>query len=64
MRDEVHVNCFCWGVLNPGCRRVVAFGRPEKIFTPELLNETYQIHLMILKLGDRTVAIEDRDRDV
>ncbi len=40
-------------------RRVVAFGRPEEVFTPELLNETYQSHLMILKVGDRTVAIED-----
>jgi ABC-type Mn2+/Zn2+ transport system ATPase subunit len=40
-------------------RRVVAFGRPEEVFTPELLNETYQSHLMILKVGDRTVAIEE-----
>lgn len=40
-------------------RRVTAFGRPEEVFTPELLNETYQSHLMILKVGDRTVAIED-----
>ncbi|MDP9440181.1 MAG: metal ABC transporter ATP-binding protein [Actinomycetota bacterium] len=40
-------------------RRVVAFGRPEEVFTPELLNETYQSHLMIFKFGDRTVAIED-----
>jgi len=40
-------------------RRVVAFGRPDEVFTPELLNETYQSHLMILKVGDRTVAIED-----
>ena len=40
-------------------RYVVAFGRPEEVFTPELLNETYQSHLMILKVGDRTVAIED-----
>ena len=45
-------------------RRVVAFGRPEEVFTPKLLNETYQSHLMILKLGDRTVAVEDRDHDV
>lgn len=41
-------------------RRVVAFGRPEEVFTPELLNETYQSHLMVLKVGDRTVALEDR----
>ncbi len=40
-------------------RRLVAFGRPEEVFTPELLNETYQSHLMLLKVGDRTVAIED-----
>lgn len=40
-------------------RHIVAFGRPEEVFTPELLNETYQSHLMILKVGDRTVAIED-----
>ena len=44
-------------------KRVVAFGRPEEVFTSELLNETYQSHLMILKLGDRTVAVEDRDPD-
>jgi manganese/iron transport system ATP-binding protein len=40
-------------------RRVVAFGKPEEVFTPELLNETYQSHLMILKVGGRTVAIEE-----
>jgi len=40
-------------------RRLVAFGRPEEVFTSELLNETYQSHLMLLKVGDRTVAIED-----
>ena len=44
-------------------KRVVAFGRPEEVFTSQLLNETYQSHLMILKLGDRTVAVEDRDPD-
>jgi manganese/iron transport system ATP-binding protein len=44
-------------------KRVVAFGRPEEVFTAELLNETYQSHLMFLKLGDRTVAVEDRDHD-
>ena len=43
-------------------RRVVAFGPPEEVFTPELLNETYQSHLMLLDLGGRTVAVEDRDR--
>ena len=44
-------------------RHAVAFGRPEEVFTPELLNETYQSHLMILKLADRTVAVEDGDLD-
>ena len=44
-------------------RHTVAFGRPEEVFTPELLNKTYQSHLMILKLGDRTVAVEDGDSD-
>lgn len=40
-------------------RRVVAFGAPREVFTPELLNETYQSHLMILKVGEDTLAIED-----
>jgi ABC-type Mn2+/Zn2+ transport system ATPase subunit len=40
-------------------KRVIAFGKPEEVFTPELLNETYQSHLMILKVGDRTVAIDE-----
>ena len=44
-------------------RHTVAFGRPEEVFTPELLNKTYQSHLMVLKLGDRTVAVEDGDPD-
>ena len=44
--------------------RVIAFGRLEEVFTPEFLNETYQSHLMILKLGDRMVAIEDVNHDV
>jgi manganese/iron transport system ATP-binding protein len=40
-------------------RRIVAAGPPDEVFTPELLNETYESHLMILRLGDRTVAVED-----
>jgi len=39
-------------------RRVVACGPPSEVFVPELLNETYQSHLMILRVGDRTVAVE------
>ncbi|QYJ14383.1 Manganese transport system ATP-binding protein MntB [Rubrobacter xylanophilus DSM 9941] len=45
-------------------RRVVAYGPPAEVFVPELLNETYQSHLMILRVGDRTVALEtDRPGD-
>lgn len=40
-------------------RRVVAFGPPEEVFTPELLNETYESHLMLLDIGGRTIAVED-----
>jgi ABC-type Mn2+/Zn2+ transport system ATPase subunit len=42
-------------------RRVVAYGAPEEVFTTELLNETYQSHLMLVRVGDRTVAIEGHD---
>lgn len=44
-------------------RRIVACGHPAEVFTPELLNETYESHLMILNVGDRTVAVEDGARD-
>jgi ABC-type Mn2+/Zn2+ transport system ATPase subunit len=40
-------------------RRVIAFGSPREVFTPGLLNETYQSHLMLLKVGENTLAIED-----
>lgn len=39
-------------------RRVVALGAPDEVFTRELLNETYQSHLMLLDVGGRTVAVE------
>lgn len=39
-------------------RRVIACGPPAEVFVPELLNETYQSHLMILRVGGRTVAVE------
>jgi ABC-type Mn2+/Zn2+ transport system ATPase subunit len=39
-------------------RRVVALGRPEEVFTKELLNEAYESHLMMLDADGRTVAIE------
>ena len=40
-------------------RRVVALGSPAEVFTRELLNETYQSHLMMLDIGGRTVAVEE-----
>jgi manganese/iron transport system ATP-binding protein/manganese/zinc/iron transport system ATP- binding protein len=35
-------------------RRVVAFGRPKEVFTEELLNATFERHLLLVRLGDRT----------
>ena len=40
-------------------RRVVALGPPGEVFTRELLNETYQSHLMLLDIEGRTVAVEE-----
>jgi manganese/iron transport system ATP-binding protein/manganese/zinc/iron transport system ATP- binding protein len=40
-------------------RRVVAVGRPEDVFTAEILNEAYDSSLMILNVGGRTIAVED-----
>ena len=40
-------------------RRVVALGPPEEVFTRELLNKTYQSHLMLLDIDGRTVAVEE-----
>ncbi len=35
-------------------RKVVAFGRPSDVFTEELLNATFQRHLLLVRLEDRT----------
>lgn len=40
-------------------RRVVSLGKPEEVFSPELLNEAYQSHLMVLEIGGRTITVED-----
>lgn len=40
-------------------RRVVAAGKPEEVFTPEILNEAYDSSLMILNVGGRMIAVED-----
>lgn len=34
--------------------RVVAFGRPKEVFTEELLNATFERHLLLVRLEDRT----------
>ena len=35
-------------------RRVIAFGRPADVFTPEALNEAYERHLMIVRADGST----------
>lgn len=37
-------------------RKVVAFGRPKDVFTPELLSEAFQRHLLVLPGGERTLV--------
>lgn len=37
-------------------KRVVAFGRPADVFTPELLSEAFQRHLLVLPGGERTLV--------
>ena len=40
-------------------RKVVAFGRPADVFTEELLNATFQRHLLLVRLEDRTYVGHD-----
>lgn len=37
-------------------KKVVAFGRPKDVFTPELLSEAFQRHLLVLPGGERTLV--------
>ncbi len=37
-------------------RRVVAFGRPSDVFTPELLSTAFERHLLVLPGGERTLV--------
>ena len=37
-------------------RRLVAFGRPSEVFTPELLSTAFQRHLLVLPGGERTLV--------
>jgi ABC-type Mn2+/Zn2+ transport system ATPase subunit len=39
--------------------RVVAYGPPETTLTQELLNETFQSHLLLLRVDGRTFVVED-----
>lgn len=44
-------------------RQVVAFGPPDEVFTQELLNKTYQSHLMLLRRGESSVSAEEGARE-
>lgn len=39
-------------------RRVLGFGPPEQVFTEELLNRTFDTHLLLLRYGDRVIVVE------
>ncbi|MCM8749617.1 metal ABC transporter ATP-binding protein [Thermomicrobiaceae bacterium CFH 74404] len=39
-------------------RRMIGFGSPERIFTQELLNRTFDSHLLLLRYGDRVIVVE------
>lgn len=40
-------------------RRVIGFGRPEEVFTPERLQEAYGSHLRVVHAADGLIAISD-----
>jgi manganese/iron transport system ATP-binding protein len=42
-------------------RTVQGYGPPEKVLTQDLLNKTFQSHLLLLRLGTRTFVVEDPD---
>ncbi len=39
-------------------RRMFGFGPPERVFTEELLNQTFDTHLLLLRYGDRVIVVE------
>jgi ABC-type Mn2+/Zn2+ transport system ATPase subunit len=39
-------------------RRMVGFGPPERVFTEELLNRTFDMHLLLLRYGERVIVVE------
>jgi manganese/iron transport system ATP-binding protein len=42
-------------------RTVHGYGPPEEVLTQDLLNKTFQSHLLLLRLGTRTFVVEDPD---
>lgn len=40
-------------------RQVHGYGPPEEVLTEDLLNKTFQSHLLLLRLGTRTFVVED-----
>jgi len=42
-------------------RRMHGFGPPERVFTEELLNRTFNMHLMLLRYGERVIVVESPD---
>ena len=39
-------------------RRVMGYGTPDEVLTQELLNATFQSHLLLLRVGERTFVVE------
>jgi manganese/iron transport system ATP-binding protein len=42
-------------------KRVIGYGPPEEMLTQEMLNRTFESHLLLLRLGTRTFVVEDPD---
>jgi manganese/iron transport system ATP-binding protein len=42
-------------------KTVHGYGPPEDVLTQDLLNQTFQSHLLLLRLGTRTFVVEDPD---
>lgn len=40
-------------------REVLGYGPPEEVLTQDLLNRTFQSHLLLLRMGARTFVVED-----
>lgn len=40
-------------------KEVLGYGPPEEVLTQDLLNRTFQSHLLLLRMGTRTFVVED-----